>query len=49
VLDGIRTEMAGLGISHVTMQLEVADECEEVRAVAGAAAHVGHGHHRHGH
>ena len=31
VLDGIRTEMAALGIGHVTMQLEVADECEEVR------------------
>lgn len=39
VLEGIRTEMAALGISHVTMQLEVADECEEVRAVA----HAGHG------
>jgi Co/Zn/Cd efflux system component len=49
VLDGIRTEMAGLGIGHVTMQLEVADECEEVRAVAGAATHAGHGHHGHGH
>jgi cobalt-zinc-cadmium efflux system protein len=46
VLDGIRTEMAALGIGHVTMQLEVADECEEVRAVAGAA---GHGHHGHRH
>lgn len=43
VLDGIRTEMAGLGIGHVTMQLEVADECEEVRATA-PAAHRGHGH-----
>src|SRR5919112_2553367 len=43
VLEGIRTEMAALGIGHVTMQLEVADECEEVRAVA-----VGHGDgHRH--
>jgi cobalt-zinc-cadmium efflux system protein len=49
VLDGIRTEMAGLGIGHVTMQLEVADECEEVRAVAGAATHAGHGRHGHGH
>jgi hypothetical protein len=47
VLDGIRTEMAVLGIGHVTMQLEVADECEEVRAVAGGA-HAGHGHHGHG-
>jgi cobalt-zinc-cadmium efflux system protein len=43
VLDGIRTEMAALGIGHVTMQLEVADECEEVRATAPA----GHGGHRH--
>ena len=34
VLEGIRTEMAALGIGHVTMQLEVADECEEVRPVA---------------
>jgi cobalt-zinc-cadmium efflux system protein len=47
VLDGIRTEMAVLGIGHVTMQLEVADECEDVRA----ATPVGHGsgHHGHGH
>ena len=47
VLDGIRTEMAALGIGHVTMQLEVADECEEVRPVA--AAHLGHGHPGHTH
>ncbi|HET7425835.1 MAG TPA: cation diffusion facilitator family transporter [Gemmatimonadales bacterium] len=45
VLEGIRTEMAGLGIGHVTMQLEVADECEEVRPVSQAHAHAGgHGH-----
>jgi cobalt-zinc-cadmium efflux system protein len=43
VLEGIRTEMAALGIGHVTMQLEVADECEEVRAVAEGE----HGGHRH--
>jgi cobalt-zinc-cadmium efflux system protein len=43
VLDGIRAEMAALGIGHVTMQLEVADECEEVRATA-PAGHRGHGH-----
>jgi cobalt-zinc-cadmium efflux system protein len=43
VLDGIRSEMAALGIGHVTIQLEVADECEEVRATATA----GHGGHRH--
>ena len=46
VLEGIRTEMAALGIGHVTMQLEVADECEEVRPVA---AHAGHGHPGHAH
>ena len=48
VLDGIRTEMAALGIGHVTMQLEVADECEQVRAVAhvpsGVVGHHGHRH-----
>ena len=43
VLEGIRTEMAALGIGHVTMQLEVADECEEVRAAA-PAGHGGRGH-----
>src|SRR5215217_2883459 len=46
VLDVIRTEMAALGIGHVTMQLEVADECEEVRPVA---AHAGQGHRGHAH
>ena len=45
VLDGIRAEMAALGIGHVTIQLEVADECEEVPA----AAPVGHGGHGHVH
>ncbi|HET6577227.1 MAG TPA: cation diffusion facilitator family transporter [Gemmatimonadales bacterium] len=43
VLEGIRSELAALGIGHVTMQLEVADECEEVRAVA-SAGHEGHRH-----
>ncbi|MGH7515325.1 MAG: cation diffusion facilitator family transporter [Gemmatimonadales bacterium] len=43
VLDGIRAEMTALGIGHVTMQLEVADECEEVRATA-PAGHEGHRH-----
>ena len=43
VLEGIRAEMATLGIGHVTMQLEVADECEEVQAIA----HVAHGGHPH--
>jgi cobalt-zinc-cadmium efflux system protein len=46
VLDGIRRELARLGIGHVTIQLEVQHECEEVRAVAGSA--VGQ-HHHHGH
>jgi cobalt-zinc-cadmium efflux system protein len=47
VLEGIRTEMAALGIGHVTMQLEVADECEDVRAATPAGhapAHHGHSH-----
>jgi cobalt-zinc-cadmium efflux system protein len=47
VLEGIRTEMAALGIGHVTMQLEVADECEDVRAatpVGQGGAHHGHSH-----
>ena len=47
VLEGIRTEMAALGIGHVTMQLEVADECEDVRAatpVGPGGAHHGHSH-----
>jgi cation diffusion facilitator family transporter len=48
VLEGIRTEMAVLGIGHVTMQLEVADECEEVRAVAHAG-HSAPGHRGHVH
>jgi cobalt-zinc-cadmium efflux system protein len=45
VLEGIRGQMAALGIGHVTMQLEVADECEDVRAAVGPGA----GHHGHGH
>jgi cobalt-zinc-cadmium efflux system protein len=43
VLDGIRVEMARLGIAHVTIQLEVQHECEEPRAVTGS----GHSGHRH--
>ena len=43
VLEGIRSELAALGIAHVTMQLEVADECEEVREVA-QVRHGGHSH-----
>jgi cobalt-zinc-cadmium efflux system protein len=42
VLEGIRIEMGRLGIAHVTIQLEVVHECEEVRAVAGPGA--GHEH-----
>jgi cation diffusion facilitator family transporter len=36
VLEAIRAELAQLGIAHVTIQLEVQHECEEVRAVAGS-------------
>ena len=43
VLEGIRSEMAALGIGHVTIQLEVEDECEEIRTVA-ERPHAGHGH-----
>jgi cobalt-zinc-cadmium efflux system protein len=48
VLEGIRGEMARLGIAHVTIQLEIQHECEEPRAVAGSAPgldpHHGHRH-----
>ncbi|HEX6434049.1 MAG TPA: cation diffusion facilitator family transporter [Gemmatimonadales bacterium] len=46
VLEGIRVEMARLGIAHVTLQLEVQHECEEPRRVAGSASgqHYHHGH-----
>jgi cobalt-zinc-cadmium efflux system protein len=49
VLDGIRRELARLGIGHVTIQLEVQHECEEPRAVAGSAPDSHHHHpgHRH--
>jgi hypothetical protein len=48
VLEGIRVQMGGLGIAHVTVQLEVQHECEEPRAVAGSAAvHHDHSGHRH--
>src|SRR5918999_1583965 len=46
VLEGIRIEMARLGIAHVTIQLEVQHECEEPRPVAASAADY---HHHHGH
>jgi cobalt-zinc-cadmium efflux system protein len=44
VLDQIRSEMALLGIAHVTIQLEIQHECEEPRIVAGSSA-AGHHHH----
>jgi cobalt-zinc-cadmium efflux system protein len=46
VLERIRAEMSRLGIGHVTIQLEVQHECEEVRAVAGSTVgqHKQHGH-----
>jgi cobalt-zinc-cadmium efflux system protein len=42
VLEGIRVEMARLGIAHVTIQLEVQHECEEPRLVGHQ--HAGHHH-----
>jgi cobalt-zinc-cadmium efflux system protein len=48
VLEGIRVEMARLGIAHVTIQLEVQHECEEPRAVAGSPTGQ-HQHHGHSH
>ena len=58
VLEGIRAEMATLGISHVTIQLEVARTGARGATTPGpplpphargGAAHAGHGHpgHRH--
>jgi cobalt-zinc-cadmium efflux system protein len=45
VLDRIRSEMAVLGIAHVTIQLEVQHECEEPRVVAASGhQHLGHTH-----
>jgi cobalt-zinc-cadmium efflux system protein len=49
VLEGIREQMARLGIAHVTIQLEVQHECEEPRVVTGSSAashhqHLGHRH-----
>jgi cobalt-zinc-cadmium efflux system protein len=54
VLDGIRAEMSGLGISHVTIQLEVDHGCEgcddpRVPVTAQALGHAGHAHHGHLH
>jgi cobalt-zinc-cadmium efflux system protein len=48
VLERIRDEMCGLGIGHVTIQLEVQHECEEPLVATSAAtsqhAHAGHRH-----
>jgi cobalt-zinc-cadmium efflux system protein len=44
VLEGIRVEMGRLGIGHVTIQLEVQHECEEVREVAPLASHAEYRH-----
>jgi cobalt-zinc-cadmium efflux system protein len=48
VLEGIRVEMARLGIGHVTIQLEIQHECEEPRILSGSAIHSHH-HHSHRH
>ncbi len=42
VLEGIRAEMCRLGIGHVTIQLEVADGCEELVPLAAAPGHAHH-------
>ncbi len=49
VLERIRSEMCLLGIGHVTIQLEVQDECEEPRPVASAGATSRHVHSAHRH
>ncbi len=51
VLDRIRAEMGGLGIGHVTIQLETGERCEETAVEAGEAEAAGgvggHRGHRH--
>ena len=47
VLEAIRSAMGGLGIGHVTIQLEAGDACGEGSEAPLAAAH--HGHHGHSH
>jgi cobalt-zinc-cadmium efflux system protein len=58
VLEGIRAEMATLGISHVTVQLEMAQDgcegCDDARTAASApprsaVLHLGHGQPGHHH
>lgn len=48
-LERIRGQMAGLGIGHVTIQLEVEDGCVEIVPVAAASdrPHLHHPGHRH--
>jgi len=48
VLEGIRAEMAGMGIGHVTIQLEVEDECAEPGPASRAHAHRHDHAHPHG-
>jgi cobalt-zinc-cadmium efflux system protein len=48
VLDGIRNQLSALGIAHVTIQLEVSDECEEEPEAAPASGGPLHHGHRHG-
>jgi cobalt-zinc-cadmium efflux system protein len=47
VLEGIRVEMARLGIAHVTIQLEVQHECEEPTVVTNPTASSHHSHRGH--
>jgi cobalt-zinc-cadmium efflux system protein len=49
VLEGIRAEMARLGIGHVTIQLEVQHECEEPRPVGSSPSHERQHHPGHTH
>ena len=49
VLDQIRSEMALLGIAHVTIQLEVQHECEEPTVVTNPTASSHHSHRGHQH
>jgi cobalt-zinc-cadmium efflux system protein len=45
VLERIRAEVCRLGISHVTIQLEVQHECEEPQVIASSGRlHAGHSH-----
>ncbi len=49
-LAGLRRALAGLGIGHATIQLEVEDECEGVDCLEPLAPSAdSHRHHRHGH